>query len=248
MTTCLSEFALDHLVLHGNGMPEIEAHVRECAACLSRREQRRLFEDEFERSLATPFWRSVVRERERRRRRRFLWLGLPGALAVACALAFLVVRDNGEQPAAYVQAKGAPSLDIHCRRGARTFALVPGDAVQAGDELRFVPRPTSAQARYIQVASIDGTGSFVPFYPAQPEARSLALPPPGQPLTDSIRLDRAPGPERLFFVFSATPLPVVAVREAAQAHVADLSAPNTIQGTAVASGWIVLAKHVPMLP
>jgi hypothetical protein len=248
MTACLSEFALDHLMLDGNPTPEAEAHLRECTACQSRREQRRISEEEFERSLATPFWHAVLREHGQRRRRRFVWLGLSSTLAATSALVFLVAHDAGNPPAVHFLAKGAPSLEIHCRRGALTFVMAPGDAVEPGDELRFVPRSTPAQARYIQVASIDGSGTYTPFYPAEFEAQSLPLPSPGQPLEGSIRLDRAPGPERLFFVLSATPLSVSAVREAAQAHVASLRAPGSIQGAEVASGWIVLAKNAPTLP
>jgi hypothetical protein len=242
MTACASDFALDALALSGDAAPEVAAHVRECASCRERSEQRRLVEEEFERGVAPPFWRAVVHEHRRRRRRRLWALALAPALSAACALVILVARGDTGRPPVEVVAKGTPSLEIHCRRGGRTFAMAARDAVEPGDELRFVPRPASTQAHYIQVASIDGTGSYTPFYPALPAAESLPLPPSGQPLAGSIRLDDAPGPERLFVVLSTTPLPVAAVREAAQAHVSNLSAAGAIGGVAVESGWIVLPK------
>jgi hypothetical protein len=247
MTACLSELALDRLLLSREGAPEGQAaeHLGTCTTCQSRCEQRRQFEGEFEQTLAGPFWRAVVRAQGQRRRRRFLWMGLPPILAVAGALVFVVGRADVRPPKDDVLAKGPPSLEIHCRRDGRAFALTASDPVQAGDELRFVPRSLSGQARYVQVASIDGTGAYTPFYPAELEGRSSPLPLAGQPLAGSIRLDDAPGPERLFVVFSATPLPAVAVRTAARAHVADLSTTNSLDGVEVTTAWVVLDKTIP---
>ena len=237
---CLSELSLDRLLLAG-GVAEGETHVRACADCRSRFEQRRAFEREFEQSMAAPFWRAVVTARDRRRRRRWLWMALP-ALAGACAMLLFLRGPDLRAPEDVRVAKGPSSLEIHCRREGRTFALAEGDAVQGGDDLRFVPRALSERARFVQVASIDGTGTYTPFYPSALEARSLPVPPAGQPLEGSIHLDRAPGPERLFVVFSSTALPAVAVRAAAVTHVAALSAPTSIDGVDVTARWITLEK------
>jgi hypothetical protein len=249
MSACPSEFALDHFQLHDGAGPGVEAHVRGCTHCQNRLAQRCATEREFDDRLAVPFWHAVLDGRRTRRRRRFLWLGLPPSLAVASALLFLVSRNQEppRRPSIDLVAKGSASLELHCRRGLATFALAPGDAVAPGDELRFVPRAT-AQGGYVQVGSIDGTGTYTPFYPADSSADSVRLPPPGQPLPGSIRLDRAPGPERLFFVFSPTPIAAATVRQAAQAHVADLSTTKVIQGIRVTTGWVVLPKNIPVLP
>jgi hypothetical protein len=244
MNACLSEFALDDLILNGDGGASHGAasHLQGCAACQHRYEERQAFLEQFERLQAGPLWRATRRGYERRRwSRRAFALGVPSGLAVACALVFLL--HSGESPSgSYFGAKGAGALEIHCRRADRTFTLRPNDTVEPGDELRFVPRPVSSALHYVQVASIDGTHRYTPFYPSDLTASSLPLPSPGQPLDGSIRLDSAPGPERLFFVFSPVSLPAAEVEQAARQHVTDLQAVRDISGAEVVSGWIILAK------
>ena len=65
--------------------------------------------------------------------------------------------------------------------------------------------------RYVTVGSVDGTGRFSPFYPANLDGHSVTLPALGQPLGPPIVLDAAPGPERIVVVRSARPLSVAAV-------------------------------------
>ena len=107
---------------------------------------------------------------------------------------------------------------IVCRRGAATFVLAPGGRGVPGDELRFRPLPVWPDARFIQIGSVDGTGRYTPFYPPAPGGGERRVPARGQALDGSIRLDAAPGPERLFVVLSATPLSEAAVRQAAEAR------------------------------
>jgi hypothetical protein len=245
MSTCLSELALDDVVLsdHGEAPAEAMAHLRTCPACQRRREERLAFVDQFDRLQAGPFWKEVRRRYEaRRRNRRVLAIALPSLLAAACATVLLALPGAQSPAGSYLGAKGAASVEIHCRRAGRIFALGPEDSVQGGDELRFVPRPALATARFVQLASIDGTGRYTPFYPSERRAASLPLPPPGEPLGGSIRLDAAPGPERLFYVFSSVPLPALEVEQVARERVTDLRAVTDIEGAKVESGWIVLPK------
>ncbi|HEX7509224.1 MAG TPA: hypothetical protein VF550_20800 [Polyangia bacterium] len=247
MNTCLSEFALDDLILNGDSEASRGAasHLQSCADCRHRHEERRAFLEQFERLQAGPFWQGTRRGYLRRRAsRRAFVLAVPCGLAAACALAFLARSEPG--PAgSYLGAKGVGTVEMHCRRVGRTFLLRPEDGVEPGDELRFVPRPASATVHYVQVASIDGAQKYTPFYPPSSAATSLPLPPPGQALDGSIRLDAAPGPERLFFVFSPVSLPASAVEQAARQHAGDLQAVRRIAGTEVESGWIILTKTSP---
>ena len=130
-----------------------------------------------------------------------------------------------------------------CRRGEQTFAVAPGDQVQPGDALRFRPLPVWPEARYIQVGSVDGTGAYSPFYPATDDGASVPLPAGGSPLEGSIRLDDAPGPERVFVVFSAVPLPVPDVARIALAHAGAGDPVDQIAGARVVSAWIFLPKR-----
>ena len=118
-----------------------------------------------------------------------------------------------------------------------------GDEVVPGDALRFLPLPIWPEARFVQVGSVDGTGAYAPFYPPSEDGVSVALPARGTPLDGSIRLDSAPGPERLFVVLSATPLATREVGRAALAHAAGGERVDRIGGTPVVSAWIVLPKR-----
>jgi hypothetical protein len=244
MSTCLSEFALDDVILNGNdkGSGAAASHLRSCTACQRRRDERQASLEEIERLQAGSFWQAVRRGylRRRRSRRAFLW-GVPCGAAAVLGWA-LLPRGHDPHLSAYLGAKGSSTIEIHCRRSGRTFPLSVDGTVEPGDELRFVPRPVSSTVRYVQLASIDGTGRYTPFYPSDPSAASLPLPSPGQPLEGSIRLDSAPGPERLFFVFSPVPLPASVVEQAARQHAAGLRPVTEIAGAQVEAGWLVLAK------
>lgn len=244
MSTCLSEFALDDLILSGDGPASRNAasHLQGCPDCQRRHDERQAALAAFERAQAEPFWRATRRGYQRRRRiRRAFVLGVPFGAALVCAWAFLPhgpkITSGG-----YLGAKGTGAIEIHCRRAGRTFRLEAGASVEPGDELRFVPRPAWLAALYVQIASVDGTDRYTPFYPPDLFGSSLPLPPAGQPLDGSIRLDSAPGPERVFFVFSSVPLPVSVVQQVARQHVADLRPVVDIAGAHVESGWIVLDK------
>jgi len=246
MSTCLSEFALDDMILNGDGESSRQAasHLQSCDDCRQRYESRRASLEQFECEQGGLFWQKVRRGYLRRRStRRAFVLGIPCGLAAACTLAFLA-RSGSGPTGSYLAAKGAGALEIHCLRAGRTFPLRLEDAVEPAEEIRFIPRPSSSSVHFVQVASIDGTGRFTPFYPSSPSASSLPLPPPGQPLDGSIRLDSAPGPERLFFVFSPESLSVSQVEQVARLHVGDLQAVRDIAGIAVESGWIVLDKTI----
>jgi hypothetical protein len=243
MSTCLSDYALDGLILDDSGSAQALAHLQICEACQRRREERVAFAQEFERVEADHFWK-CVRRGHQRRRRWVLGLALPSVLTVVCVMTIWLARQDGVPLGTYLGAKGASSMEIRCRRAGKTFAVHSQDSVQAGDELRFIPHPSSSAFRYVQVASIDGTGRYSPFYPSDLRASSLPLPSPGDPLAGSIRLDGAPGPERLFFVYSSVPLSVALVEQAARAQVANLQSAKDIGGGESESGWTVLPKTV----
>jgi hypothetical protein len=69
------------------------------------------------------------------------------------------------------------------------------------------------------------------------------LPPAGEALPGSIRLDAAPGPERLFVAFSKRPLLASAVRDAALGHARDGARVERIGDQPVVTAWIVLPKR-----
>jgi hypothetical protein len=240
MNGCLSEFALDDHAVHGRADPSVVAHLNSCQACRVRIDRRQAQASEFQATLAAPTWTRVRAEAATRRRARALpWAAV--AAGTAALLLFAVVprrppRESDPTP------KGSSLAEIVCRRGERTFVVGSGDEVAPGDRLRFRPLPNWPQARYIQVGSVDGTGRYSPFYPAGGGV-SVALPVRGEPLAGSIRLDDAPGPERLLVVLSETQLSTRDVRQVAEAHAADGERVARIGGAAVATAWIVLPKR-----
>jgi hypothetical protein len=245
MNGCLSEFALDDREIHGPAAPAVEAHVAACPSCRARLAERAACVAEFEQELAAPTWTRIAAQRGTRRRR------LPGlgpflaalGAAAASVLLFIEVGPGHRAVPLGSTPKGSALVEIVCRRGAQAFRIGPGDAVAPGDALRFLPLPIWSEARYIQVGSVDGTGAYAPFYPPADDGLSVALPARGAPLEGSIRLDGAPGPERLLVVLSAAPLAARDVARAAVAHAAGADRFDRIGGAKVVSSWIVLPKR-----
>jgi hypothetical protein len=130
----------------------------------------------------------------------------PALVAVALLMHPKVERRDGQPNTATYQAeKGSGSFSIVARRSGRVFRVAGAGPLRAGDAIRFVV--TSSQA-YLMIASIDGRGRSKVYVPydggesaAVPLDRKLELPENG-----SIELDAAPGPERIFALFSRQPL------------------------------------------
>ncbi|HLK89749.1 MAG TPA: hypothetical protein VKZ18_07640 [Polyangia bacterium] len=243
MNGCPSEFALDQRQLQGGADPALALHLDACASCQARLAARRASVAEFEQTLAAPTWTRIEAERRARRRApRFARLFSWAALGAAAASVLYVAVPYRRSAVSTLTPKGSALAQVVCRRGGQTFVVGPGAEVAPGDALRFLPLPVWPQARYIQVGSVDGTGAYVPFYPAA-AAESVALPPRGAALEGSIQLDDAPGPERLFFVLSAVPLSTREVAQAALAHVGAGDRVQRIAGREVVTGWVVLPKR-----
>jgi hypothetical protein len=240
MTGCLSELALDDWEIHGQSDPTWPAHLDGCPACRARLVERRALVSDFQDRLAAPTWARITGAAARRRRTPAL--GFLALAAVAASL-LLVVGPRRIRKDPRSTPKGSSLAEIICRRGDRTFVIGSGDEVVPGDRLRFRPLPVWPDAHYIQIGSVDGTGSFSSFYPAGGEGFSVPIPPDGAALDGSIRLDGAPGPERLLVVLSKSPIASRDVRQMAEAHAAHGDRVERIGAAQVASAWIVLPKR-----
>ncbi|HXT99610.1 MAG TPA: hypothetical protein VN903_01370 [Polyangia bacterium] len=245
---CPSQFALDDRALHGAGGPAgaqtIDSHVEGCARCQAALAARAADRASFDET-APVLWTRIAARRRARVRWRSAWLGVPALIAgLGAAVLMIAARGPGPAPSPlpYVGPKGRPPIAIACRRAGTVFGLAPGDEVAPGDELRFTPLPVRPDARFVHVGSVDGTGRYTPFYPLA-GAAGVVLPAPGQPLDGGIRLDAAPGPERLFVVLSAAALSVDAVRAVAEANAGARTTVDRIDGVSVTTAWIVLPKR-----
>lgn len=200
----LSALQIDRLL--GRAASGDEPHLAHCPDCSRMVDERRAVAAAF-RANVLPRTLPVIRARiERRRRTGILGFGA-GTLAVAAAAVLLVpavLHHGPTEDGALVAAKGGPTLRVVARRGESIFPVVPGAALQQGDRIRFVVEP--AGYRYLLIASIDGAGKATVFHPWD-GSRSAPLPQVARfEIPDSIELDSARGPERLFAIFSRTPV------------------------------------------
>ncbi len=225
----LSSLTLDALALGALSSDEARRaldHLAACEACAAEAEsaaaaRRHFTANVYPRtvgSLRRPTVVSILR-------RPTLVYGLPAALAVACALAVFVMpprslapvaSNAGGESAATYGIKGGPTFQILARRGERVFAVREGAVLSPGDEIRFALTPGGAA--YVLVASIDGAGQPSVYYPFDGTASAhLASAAARFEVPGSIVLDASTGPERVFALFSDTPLRVADVTEALRA-------------------------------
>jgi hypothetical protein len=219
-------------------------HARTCAACGGLLEQDRRARQRFE---AEVYARTLPVVRGRLAPppvRKPPWLAPVLAAAGLAAAALVLVPRIGERRAlppgaAGLGVKGPGALQVFARRQSRVFAVEEGTRLAAGDAIRFFVDPGAAD--HVLVGSVDGAGQANIYYPYDGResvrvAAGRRLEVPG-----SIVLDRAPGPERLFAVFSRAPLSVERVRAALQQLAAggpeairqarELPLPGTAQAT-----------------
>jgi hypothetical protein len=237
--THLSAFALDALAL-GTETAGAREHLAACPRCRA--------DFEAAATLREHFTAHVLVRTLPVRRRRFAWplFALP-ALAVAIAL-LVIVRPSSHRAEPELAIKGDAAWQVFANRDGQTFAVHDGARLAQGDRIRFAVIPDGA--RYLLVASIDGAGAATIYFPY--DGIESALLPAGDrvELPGSIVLDAAPGPERVFALFSDEPIAAAAVAERLRALGAD--GPDAIRRTheLVAPGVrgqtsVVFEKSVP---
>lgn len=187
----VSALARDALAL--GALPDAEAvrvreHLAACDACRGERDADAAMHAEFRA-------RVLPRTLPQPRRRWWVFVALP-ALAAAAALLLLVLRPHHEEPDLGI--KGGAAWQVVALHGDHELRVHDGTKLAAGDRVRFVVVPNGAH--YVTIASVDGAGAASIYYAA------VKLDGPRVEVPDSIVLDAAPGPERLFALFSDQPL------------------------------------------
>ena len=212
--THLSSLALDALALGGHD-PAADEHLADCLACRAERAAIAELHAEFAR-------RVLPRGVPGRRSFAWAWLAVP---ALAAALFAVLAWPRGE-PEPDLGIKGDASWQVFANHAGQTFAVHDGTRLGAGDRIRFVVEP--AGARYLLVASVDGLGHATIYYPY---AAPMSTPIAGEriELDGSIELDAAPGPERVFAIFSDVPLSASVV--ANELRAVALGGPDAIRST-----------------
>jgi hypothetical protein len=157
----------------------------------------------------------VEAARQRRAPRRWLRFLAPVLLVPAAAALLLLVRPGSSHNAGI---KGRLIVETYCNRGGEVFAAADGADFLNGDRLRFAY--TQDRAGFLLVFGVDDAGRIFPYYepnallgvPVQAGARVF--------LPDAVELDSHRGWERIYFIWSETPVVDVAVRSAVASSLA----------------------------
>ncbi len=164
--------------------------------------------------------------------------GLSGpqwALAAVAVVALIVVAPSISRLAnsdhsdvrtkASEQAPGP--LDVILLRDGRISQPRSGDVFHAGDRLQF--RVTPGGWRYLHLVSLDDQGRLTPFFPDDGSPSMKLLPDAEQLLPDAVMLDDFVGQERIFAVFTRTPLDYAALEEAVRTLVENATLPLDLE-------------------
>ncbi|HET6148864.1 MAG TPA: hypothetical protein VFH68_15110 [Polyangia bacterium] len=197
----------------------IDAHAGRCARCTVRRSEHQAAVAEF-RVAVLPRTLPLIEARGRPLHAR-LW-GVAIALpALAAGILVLTHRFDG-QPAGTQGLVAKPTtIAIKGDDLMQVFALqhrepsggsdptsvarvASGQRLAPGDALRFVLYPSGLP--YALIASVDGAGQVSVYFPFHGEESAAVDGALAVPVAGSIVLDRAPGPERLFAIFSERPV------------------------------------------
>jgi hypothetical protein len=200
----LSVMTLDTFWASGrSGASDVERHVAGCARC--RAYLSGLEGLEREAVDAAPFAaapRATGATPPIRPRRRLATLGAAGALACAAAVALVLHREG--VPESYVGVKGTPAVQILVHRDATTRVWDGRSALRPGDALAL--RVACEGFLRVAVAS-PGPDGWV-------RLSDSGCPTDGGALPFTLRVDDAPGPERLAVVISHEPLDDTTLRKA----------------------------------
>jgi hypothetical protein len=199
----------------------IETHARTCATCAARHADHGARVAHF-RAAVFPRTAEAVSARGSHslRRRWAAWLAVPVAVAL---LALVVGRHRGGRLAREAAddtlgVKGDALFQVFARRngsgddGPPVVHVSNGMRLAAGDALRFVLFP--GDMPYALIASVDGAGQVNIYFPFHGEESGFASGRGAVAVPGSIVLDAAPGPERVFVIYSVRALRASAVRAA----------------------------------
>lgn len=180
-----------------------QAHLDACLTCRARAEELA--------SYRRHFTAQVLPRADRLPSRaapwRFPWRpwvpALTACSAVLLAVALIWVPMPPDEPE--FSPKGGTLFQLFAHRGERTWKVEEGEALSPGDQVRFVVEGQGLP--YVLVVSVDGAGQVNTYFPFGGTQSGL-LPSNGLPveIPGSVVLDNAPGPERLFALFSRQPL------------------------------------------
>lgn len=168
------------------------------------------------------------------------------ALAVAVLLIWLVQGPDAPTNEPALQIKGERTFQMFANHGGKIVPVRDATRLGPADQIRFIVG--SRDLRFLLVASVDGAGKATVYYPFGGERSGPVSKEPSE-LPGSIVLDAAPGPERVFALFSREPLDAVIVTSALTAigKAGDdaIRATHTLDVPADAQTSVVFEKVIP---
>jgi hypothetical protein len=152
-------------------------------------------------------------------RRRFV-LRLVPATAAAVVLLALGVIWFALRPEPTIRTKGDIALAFYVQKGAEAVPGRSGGTYHENDRIQFAY--SSGPHRYVFLVSLDDRGNVSNFNHRSATASVPIEPGSGRVLEGSIILDASVGPERVFAIFSNSPLQLEEVKDAAKRAYHDL--------------------------
>jgi hypothetical protein len=211
----VSSLELDALALGALPAPRKErvvAHLGACESCRERSEELAALRSQFTRSVLPRHLAALPWRPSPWARWGVLWGRLVPVLVVAGLALFLVLPRERTSVESDLAVKGGAALRIFVHRGERVWKAAEGEALAPRDQVRF--QVESGGLPYLLVVSIDGAGKPSVYYPYGGRQSGPVALQEEVVLPDSIVLDAASGPERLYALFSREPLQAEAVKAA----------------------------------
>jgi Domain of unknown function (DUF4384) len=145
----------------------------------------------------------------RKLHRRWLrWL-VPVVLVPATAALLFFIKPMSQAH----RTMGQLIVETYCKRGENVFPAVDGADFLPGDRLRFAY--TQDRPGFLLVFGVDDQGQVFPYYPQEDSLVAMAATAGAKVfLPGSVELDNHKGWERVFALWSETPLTDAAVRSA----------------------------------
>jgi hypothetical protein len=204
----------------------VKNHVAECPDCRAHLLEMERQGQDFMRSV----YPQTVDALAPQRSRRWTWAGILAPVAALAAAAVVLVVNRGPDKD-YVGTKGvAIKLDVYAGLESGAHIISDKDQVPAAAALRFRVQP--GRPCHLGIVSIDEHGEVSRLFPSSGDVGPTLD--KQQSLPGGAILDGQPGPERIFAVCSAEPLPMqkleAAVKTAAGTGADAVRALNAIPG------------------
>jgi hypothetical protein len=213
---CLSELAAEMFLcggLSGEKKAVAETHVRGCPQCAAMLKRMEASGGGWTPDVA------LIRQRQRPAalfERLASWLLRPAVLVPVAALSVVLITVpflfHEKEQAGAVRPKGGVSMRVFVKTEGGARPGIPGEALRAGDTIKFAVSPGGH--RYVMVVNLEEDGDLALYYPKEGDAsireanREIVVP-------ASIVLDGFAGRERVFAIFSDSPLRFAEVSAAA---------------------------------